>query len=336
MGYKVAVVGATGNVGREILQTLADRNFPVSEVVALASERSAGHEVSFGEDQVLKVRDLATFDFAGTDFVLSSPGAKISAQFAPKAAAAGACVIDNTSHFRMDPDVPLVVPEVNAAVLPADAGIIATPNCVAIIASVPLAPLNARHTIRRLNIATYQAASGAGAAAMEELRASTAAYLAGEHYAPRVLPHPYAFNVFSHNAAINPETGYNGEEEKVIEETRKIMRRPDLNISITCVRVPVLRAHSMAVTVEFDEVVSPDAVRAILRDAPGVRIVENIEGNHFPMPNEASGQGDVLVGRIRRDVGDPSGRSIALFMAGDQLLKGAALNAVQILQRLVG
>ncbi|MFV3128058.1 aspartate-semialdehyde dehydrogenase [Niveispirillum sp. KHB5.9] len=331
----VAVVGATGAVGVEIRECLEKSGLNLTQVRLLASKRSAGQAVPFAGG-TLVIEELGDDSFQGIDYALFSAGSGISKEFAPKAVAAGAVVIDNSSAFRMDEAIPLVVPEVNPDVVPAQPGIIANPNCVAIIATVPLAPLDIAHKIRRVNIATYQAASGAGAAAMEELRAATAAHLAGEHYAPRVLPHPYAFNVFSHNAAINPATGYNGEEEKVIEETRKIMRRPDLHISITCVRVPVLRAHSMAVTVEFEDVVTPDQVRALLRDAPGVRIVEDIEGNHFPMPNEASGQGDVLVGRIRRDVGDPSGRSIALFLAGDQLLKGAALNAVQILQRLVG
>ncbi|WP_051330331.1 aspartate-semialdehyde dehydrogenase [Niveispirillum irakense] len=329
----VAVVGATGAVGVEIRQCLEQSGLNLSDVRLLASPRSAGQKVPFAGGE-LTVQALGEDSFAGIDYALFSAGSGISKQFAPLAVAAGAVVIDNSSAFRMDADIPLVVPEVNPQAIPDQPGIIANPNCVAIIATVPLAALNARHRIRRLNIATYQAASGAGAAAMEELRASTAAYLAGEAYAPRVLKHPYAFNLFSHDAAINPDTGYNGEEEKVVEETRKILSRPDLHISITCVRVPVLRAHSMAVTVEFDEVVTPETVKALLADAPGVRLVDDWGANHFPMPNEASGQGDVLVGRIRRDAGDPSGRSIALFLAGDQLLKGAALNAVQILQRL--
>ena len=331
----VAVVGATGAVGVEIRECLERSGLVFSRVRLLASARSAGQTVSFAGNSVM-IEELRDDSFQGIDYALFSAGSGVSRAFAPMAVAAGAIVIDNSSAFRMDASIPLVVPEVNPDTIPTQPGIIANPNCVAIIATVPLAPLDARHTIRRLTIATYQAASGAGAAAMEELRASTAAYLAGDAYAPRVLKHPYAFNLFSHDAAVNPDTGYNGEEEKVIAETRKIMDRPDLNIGITCIRVPVLRAHSMAVTVEFAEPVSPDQVRTILRDAPGVRLVDDVDGNHFPMPLEASGQGDVLVGRIRRDLGDPSGRSIALFLAGDQLLKGAALNAVQILQRLVG
>ena len=199
----------------------------------------------------------------------------------------------------------------------------------------PLWPLHRRNPIRRVIIATYQAASGAGAAAMEELRLSTEAYLQGRDYQHTVLPHPYAFNLFSHNTAIDPETGYNGEESKVIAEARKIFGVPDLAISATCVRVPVLRAHSVAITVEFENPMTPDRARALIADAPGVRLVDDAANNHFPMPIEASGQDDILVGRIRQDVSDPSGRSLALFVAGDQLLKGAALNAVQIAELLL-
>lgn len=214
-------------------------------------------------------------------------------------------------------------------------GIIANPNCVAAIVTMALAPLHRAHPIRRLTAATYQAASGAGAAAMEELRLSTAAYLRGEAYTPQVLPHPYAFNLFSHNADMDADSGHNGEELKVVAETRRIMGAPDLPIGITCVRVPVLRAHAMALTVEFNEAVPPEEARNLLSDAPGLRLVDDVARNHFPMPSEASGQDDVLVGRIRRDLGDPSGRSLALFVAGDQLLKGAALNAVLIAERLL-
>jgi aspartate-semialdehyde dehydrogenase len=198
-----------------------------------------------------------------------------------------------------------------------------------------LAPLHAANPIRRIVAATYQAASGAGAAAMEELRASTAAYLDGKAFAPRVLAHPYAFNLFSHDAAVDEETGENGEENKVWREIRKIMGEPDLRIGITCVRVPVLRAHTIAMTVEFDRPMTPEAAREVLAAAPGVRIVDDRARNHFPMPNEAMGQGDVLVGRLREDISDPSGRSVAMLVAGDQLLKGAALNAVQIAEALM-
>jgi aspartate-semialdehyde dehydrogenase len=247
---------------------------------------------------------------------------------------AGATVIDNSSAFRMDSEVPLVVPEVNPDRIAENRGIIANPNCVAIIAVVALWPLHRQFGIRRVIAATYQAASGAGAAAMEELRDATRASLAGERFEPRVLQHPYAFNLFSHDTAVDAVTGSNEEETKVGRELRKIMCAPELRVSITCIRVPVLRAHAIALNVEFEREVSPEAAREQLRAAEGVRIVDHVERNHFPMPLEASGQGDVLVGRIRRDSSDPSGHSLSLFVAGDQLLKGAALNAVQIAERL--
>jgi aspartate-semialdehyde dehydrogenase len=266
---------------------------------------------------------------------LFSAGASISRKFAPAAIKAGAVVVDNSSAFRMDPDVPLVVPEVNPAAMAGHKGIVANPNCVAAIATVALAPLHNAYPIRRLQMATYQAASGAGAAAMEELRESTAATLRGEDYAHKVLPHPYAFNLFSHNADVDLDTGYNGEEQKVVAETRRLLDAADLPIGITCVRVPVLRAHAMAISVEFDQVVTPEEAVRLLSGAPGLKLVDDRARNHFPMPSEASGQDDVLVGRIRTDLGDPSGKTLALFVAGDQLLKGAALNAVQIAEQLL-
>jgi aspartate-semialdehyde dehydrogenase len=247
---------------------------------------------------------------------------------------AGATVVDNSSAFRMDPQVPLVVPEINAAAMRDHHGIIANPNCCAIIAITPLWPIHRKNRIARLQLATYQAASGAGAAAMEELRESTRAYLEGRAYENTVLPHPYAFNLFSHNTRIDPVTGYNDEETKVIQETRKIFGDPDIRVSATCVRVPVLRAHSVAITFECERPITPVEVRALLQDAPGVKLVDDAERNYFPMPKDASGQDAILVGRIRQDVSDPSGRSIVLFVAGDQLLKGAALNAVQIAEAL--
>ncbi len=330
----IAIVGATGAVGIELLRCLEKRGFAGADVRLLASARSAGVKIPFA-DRELTVAELTEESFAGVDTALFSAGATISRRFAPVAVAAGAMVVDNSSAFRMDPDVPLIVPEVNEAALAGHKGIVANPNCVAAILTVALAPLHRTHPIKRIIAATYQSASGAGAAAMQELTDATAAYLADQPFKPKVLPHPYAFNLFSHNADIDPETGYNGEELKVIAETRRILAAPDLPISITCVRVPVLRAHSIAVTVEFDQPVSSDAARALLAAAPGLLIVDDAAANHYPMPCEASGEDDVLVGRIRTDLGDPSGKSLALFLSGDQLLKGAALNAVQIVE-LVG
>lgn len=329
----VAIVGATGAVGVELLGCLEGRNFPVKSLRLLASARSAGRQMGFRGQQIT-VEELTENSFEGVDIALFSAGSGLSKRFAPIAVRAGAVVVDNSSAFRMEADVPLVVPEVNAEAMEGHQGVIANPNCVAAIATVALAPLGAQR-IKRLSIVTYQAASGAGAAAMEELRQATAAALAGESYAHQVLPHPYAFNLFSHNAEMDPETGYNGEETKVVAETRRILGRPDLPIGITCIRVPILRAHGMAISVQFDEAVSPEAARALLEAAPGIRVVDDRARNHFPMPSEASGQEDVLVGRIRTDIGDPLGRTLAMFVVGDQLLKGAAQNAVQIAEALL-
>ena len=329
----VAVVGATGAVGVELLHCLEQRRFPLAELRLLASARSAGKRLAFRDEQ-LEVRELREDSFKGVDIALFSAGAATSRRFAPLAVQAGATVIDNSSAFRMDAAVPLVVPEINPQMLSTHRGIIANPNCCAIISITPLWPVHRANRIVRLLLATYQAASGAGAAAMEELRESTRAYLEGREYPPRVLPHPYAFNLFSHNTRIDPGTGYNDEETKVIQETRKIFGDPDIRVSATCVRVPVLRAHSVAITFECGRPISAGEVRELMRAAPGVRLVDDPERNYFPMPQDASGQDAILVGRIRQDASDPSGRSIALFVAGDQLLKGAALNAVQIAEAL--
>lgn len=329
----VAIVGATGAVGVELMGCLERRDFPVRTLKLLASPRSAGKAFRFrGRDVVVEALSPDSFD--GVDVALFSAGASISREYAPIAATRGCLVVDNSSAFRMNDGTPLVVPEVNGGLLAARPPITANPNCVAAIAVVALQPLHARNRVTRLIGATYQSASGAGAAAMAELEAATAAHLAGEAFEPKVLPHPYAFNVFSHNAAVDPDTGYNGEELKVMEEIRKIMSAPDLRVSFTCVRAPVLRAHSMALTVEFENPVTPGEAEEWLADAPGLRLVNDPVRNHFPMPNEASGADEVLVGRIRRDLSDPTGRTLALFLSGDQLLKGAALNAVQIAEVL--
>jgi aspartate-semialdehyde dehydrogenase len=329
----VAIVGATGAVGVELLRCLETRRFPLAELRLLASARSAGKKLAF-RGQTLVVGELGEDSFRDVDIALFSAGGAISRRFAPLAVHAGATVVDNSSAFRMDPEVPLVVPEINAHTIKTHRGIIANPNCSAIISITPLWPIHKTNRIGRLIIATYQAASGAGAAAMEELRESTRAYLEGRTYQNKVLPHPYAFNLFSHNTRIDPVTGYNEEETKVIQETRKIFDDPDIRISATCVRVPVLRAHSVAVTFECERPITPAEVRELVGAAPGVKLVEDAERNYFPMPIDASGQDAILVGRIRQDLSDPTGRSIALFVAGDQLLKGAALNAVQIAEVL--
>jgi aspartate-semialdehyde dehydrogenase len=329
----VAIVGATGAVGVELIRCLEQRAFPLKELRLFASARSAGKTLTF-RGQPLAVRELNEDSFAGVELALFSAGGATSRRFAPLAVRAGAVVIDNSSAFRMDAQVPLVVPEINPHTIRTHRGIIANPNCSAIISITPLWPIHRRNRIRRLIIATYQAASGAGAAAMAELRDSTRAFLEGRPYQQRVLPHPYAFNLFSHNTRIDPQTGYNEEETKVIEETRKIFAEPEMRITATCVRVPVLRAHSVAITFECEQPISALEVRDSIAAAPGVRLVDEAERNYFPMPIDASGQDAILVGRIRQDLSDPSGRSISLFVAGDQLLKGAALNAVQIAEKL--
>lgn len=329
----VAIVGATGAVGCELIACLEQRDFPLRELRLFASARSVGRRLMFCRDGIL-VQELTDGALAGSDIALFSAGSVAARQFAPDAVRHGAIVIDNSSAFRMESGVPLVVPEVNAGTLAGHRGVIANPNCVAIIAAVPLWPLHREVGIARVVAATYQAASGGGAAAMAELRSATGAYLAGKEFAPRVLRHPYAFNLFSHDTAVDAASGANEEETKVVRELRKIMQAPNLPIGITCIRVPVLRAHSIALTVELARAVPPEEARRILAAAPGIQIVDDPEHNHFPMPNEATGQGNVLVGRIRRDGSDPSGRSIAMFVAGDQLLKGAALNAVQIAEML--
>ncbi len=329
----VAIVGAPGAVGIELLRSLEQRRFPLSELRLFASARSAGKTLPY-LGQPLPVRELKEDSFGGVDVALFSAGGGTSKRFAPLAAGQGAVVVDNSSAFRMDPAVPLVIPEINPEAIRGHRGIIANPNCSTIIAITPLWPVHRANPIRRMIVATYQAASGAGAAAMEELRESTRAFLEGRAFENRVLPHPYAFNLFSHNSRIDPESGYNEEETKVMRETHKIFGDASIRIAATCVRVPVLRAHSIAINFECERPITPAQVRDMLRTAPGVRLVEDPERNYFPMPKDASGQDAILVGRIRRDVSDPSGHSIALFVAGDQLLKGAALNAVQIAELL--
>ena len=329
----VAIVGATGAVGREFIGCIESRRIDVKSLKLLASARSAGKTAPF-RGQHLAIEELTEDSFEGVDIALFSAGSGISKHYAPLAVKAGAVAVDNSSAFRMDPDVPLVVPEINARRIAGHKGIIANPNCSAITALVPLWPIHQKNPIKRLIISTYQAASGAGAAAMQELVDSTRAYLDGKPFTPKVMPHPYAFNVFNHNTAIDPETGYNDEETKVIRETKKILEDDTIAIGVTCVRVPVLRAHSESITFECENPITEDDVRAILSEAPGVKIVDDRARNYFPMPIDASGQGDVLVGRIRKDLSDPSGKSIAIFVAADQLLKGAALNAVQIAELL--
>jgi aspartate-semialdehyde dehydrogenase len=329
----VAIAGVTGAVGAEFIATMDKRGFRVGKLKALASARSAGNAIEFRGQKVV-IEELGDSSFEGVHIALFSAGGGIARKFAPIAVNAGAVVIDNSSAFRMDPDVPLVIPEINARRIREHKGIIANPNCSAITALVPLWPIHRANRIKRVILSTYQAASGAGAAAMQELVESTRAYLGGERYQQKVLPHSCAFNLFNHNSAVDPVTGYNDEETKVMQETRKIFEDEGIAVGVTCVRVPVLRAHSQAITFQCEKPITENEVRAILSDAPGVKIVDDRVRNYFPMPIDASGQDSVLVGRIRKDLSDPTGHSISIFAAADQLLKGAALNAIQIAELL--
>ena len=328
----MAILGATGAVGQELLDLLAERDFPVGTLIPLASPRSAGQPLHW-QGQELTVQPVEAAAFEGVDLVLASAGGSVSKQWAPVAAAAGAVVIDNSSAFRLDPSVPLVVPEVNPEAAFGHQGIIANPNCTTILLTLALAPLQARRPIRRVVVSTYQSASGAGARAMEELRNLSRTVLEGGEPVSTVLPHSLAFNLFLHNSPLQPN-GYCEEELKMLNETRKIMALPELRLSATCVRVPVLRAHSEAVNIEFAQPFPVDEARALLAAAPGVELLEDFETNRFPMPTDVTGRDPVAVGRIRQDLSDPN--ALELWLCGDQIRKGAALNAIQIAELLLG
>lgn len=330
-GYRVAILGATGAVGSELLALLEQRSFPLAALKLLASPRSAGKQIPFRGESI-SVEALSEHAFDDVDIVLASAGASLSREWAPKAAKAGAVVIDNSSAFRMDATIPLVVPEVNAAAAATHRGIIANPNCTTILLALAVWPLHQVQPVKRLVVSTYQSASGAGARAMEEVKDQARAILNGQPPQTEAFPYPLAFNLFPHNSPLN-ELGYCQEEMKMVNETRKIFAAPALRITATCVRVPVLRAHSEAVNLEFDAPFEAATAKAILAAAPGVKIVENWAANYFPMPIDASGQDEVLVGRIRQDISHPCG--LELWLCGDQIRKGAALNAVQIAELLI-
>jgi len=333
MGYRVAVVGATGAVGREMLKTLAERRFPADEVAAVASGRSAGQEVSFGEDKVLKVQNLDTFDFKGWDIGLFSPGASVSAVHAPRAAAAGCIVIDNTSHFRMEPDIPLVVPEVNPhhIVRSAKRGIIANPNCSTIQMVVALKPLHDRFKVKRVVVSTYQSVSGAGKEAMDELYLHTKASFVNEKHAPQEFTKEIAFNCIPHIDKFLDD-GSTKEEWKMVVETKKILD-PDIAVFASCVRVPVFIGHGEAVHVEFEKPVTVNEARAVLRDAPGIMVQDAREDGGYATQLECQGEDPVFVSRIRKDPTVENG--LAFWCVSDNLRKGAALNAIQIAETLI-
>ena len=332
MGYRVAVAGATGAVGREILTTLFERAFPADDVIALASERSAGVEVSFGEDEVLKVQDLSRFDFKGTDIVLSSPGAKVSAEQSPRAAKAGAVVIDNTSQFRMDPDVPLIVPEVNPDDIAGYSrrNIIANPNCSTIQMVLALKPLHELARIKRVVVATYQSVSGGGKDAMDELFNQTRGIYVNEPVKPELFTKQIAFNVIPH-IDVFMEDGFTKEEWKMAAETKKILD-PSILVSATCVRVPLFIGHAEAVNIEFENPIDEKDARQALRDQPGITVIDHRAGEGYVTPAECAGEDAVYVSRIRNDPTLENG--LSLWIVSDNLRKGAALNAVQIAENL--
>jgi aspartate-semialdehyde dehydrogenase len=341
MSVRIAIMGATGAVGTELLELLAERNFPVKELRLLASKRSAGSTLEFKGEKIT-VQELTHDSFEGIDLVLASAGGGISAEFAPSAVKAGAVVVDNTSKFRMTQGVPLVVPEVNPEAIFTHQGIIANPNCSTIIMLLPLFPLHKAIGVKRVQATTYQAASGAGARAMEELREESVAVVEGKSYERTVIPFPYAFNLFPHNAPYNDGSeanakvkapvGYCEEEWKMVAETAKIIGDTNLKVNATCVRVPVLRAHSEALNIEFDRPTTVEEIYAILREAEGVEILEDPANNRWPMPLDASGRDPVLVGRVRQDLSRDN--TFDIWVVGDQIRKGAALNAIQIAEKL--
>jgi aspartate-semialdehyde dehydrogenase len=331
-GLRVAVVGATGAVGQTTLRILEERKFPVRELRAFASERSAGRTVTF-KGEAVRVETLGPEAFRGVEVALFSAGSAQSRAWAPEAVRAGALVVDKSSAFRMDPEVPLVVPEINGAAARAHRGIVACPNCTTIVAVMPLKPLHDAGRLRRVVATSYQAVSGAGVNGIEELRSQTLAWARGETAPPRHFPHPIAFNVIPHIDAFGPD-GYTGEERKLVQEVRKILDLPDLRVSPTTVRVPVFTAHSVAVNAETEDEVSPERAREIFHRFPGLRVLDDPQRQGYPMPILAEGQDDCFVGRIRRDPTVEHG--LNFWVVGDQLRKGAALNGVQIAELLLG
>jgi len=332
MSLKVAIAGVTGAVGQEFLTILEERNFPATEYKFLASSRSAGKQMTF-MGQEYTIEELTEDSFEDTDIALFSAGGSISKKFAPAAAKRGCTVVDNSSAFRMEDDVPLVIPEINSDAIYPNKGIIANPNCSTIIGIVPVWPLHRANPVKRMIVSTYQAVSGAGWQAMEELKDQVRDALEGKELQPKAFQHPCAFNVFSHDSPID-ENGYNVEEMKLIYETHKIFNDNSIAITGTCIRVPVLRAHCESINLEFENPMPVERVVDLLHQAHGIQIVDDRENNYFPMPLDATGQDDILVGRIRQDESLSDQHGINIFVAGDQLRKGAALNAVQIAEYL--
>jgi len=331
-GLHVAIVGATGLVGQEFIKVLEQRNFPTSSIRLLASDRSAGRKLFVNHEEV-EVKETTSQSFDHVDIALFSAGAEISNHFSPIAARAGVVVIDNSAAFRMDPEVPLVVPEVNAEDIKEHKGIIANPNCSTIQMVVALYPLHRVNPIKRVIVDTYQAVSGTGAAAMEELSEQARLVLEGRSVVPHVYPHQIAFNLLP-EIDLFLDNGYTKEEWKMVEETRKIMHAEEMAISAICVRVPVFIGHSEAIHIEFSEPMSPETARRILAEAPGVKVLDEPNISLYPQPWSVAGSDDVFVGRIRRDASHSCG--LAMWVVADNLRKGAALNAIQIAETMIG
>lgn len=329
--YNIAIAGATGAVGQELLQVLSKRKFPLGELKLLASSRSKGKTIEF-EGKPYIVEELSAQSFKNVDIALFSAGGGRSKEFAPAAVASGAVVIDNSSAFRMNPDVPLVVPEINPEDLEHHKGIIANPNCTTIIAGMAVWPIHQIAKVKRMFVATYQAVSGAGAQAMEELTYQVKDFLEGKELKKEIFKYQIAFNLFVHDSKLDAN-GYSEEEMKVVNETRKIFHDDQISISPTAIRVPILRAHTEAIHLELERPVEVDEVKRALEKMKGVTVFDHKEKSHFPMPIEVSGKDDVYVGHIRKDVGHPCG--LNMVVCGDQILKGAALNAVQIAEELI-
>ncbi|KAJ6814939.1 uncharacterized protein M6B38_136545 [Iris pallida] len=340
-GPSVAIVGATGAVGQEFLSVLSDRDFPYRSIKLLASRRSAGKVQTF-EDRSYRIEELTTESFDGVDIALFSAGGSISSEFGPIAADKGSVVVDNSSAFRMDPAVPLVIPEVNPEAMAhirlgkgkGKGALIANPNCSTIICLMAATPLHRYAKVLRMVVSTYQAASGAGAAAMEELELQTREVLDGKEPTCKIFKQQYAFNLFSHNAPVL-SNGYNEEEMKLVKETRKIWNDKDVKVTATCIRVPVMRAHAESVNLQFEKPLDEDTARQILNGAAGVVVIDDRSSNSFPTPLQVSNKDDVAVGRIRQDLSQEGNYGLDIFVCGDQIRKGAALNAVQIAEKLL-
>ncbi|XP_057749154.1 uncharacterized protein LOC130968088 [Arachis stenosperma] len=338
-GPSIAVVGVTGAVGKEFLSVLSDRDFPYRSIKMLASKRSSGRRLTFEGNEYV-VEELTAESFGGVDIALFSAGGSISKEFGPIAADKGTIVVDNSSAFRMDEKVPLVIPEVNPEAMhgiklgTGKGALIANPNCSTIICLMAATPLHRHAKVLRMVVSTYQAASGAGAAAMEELEQQTREVLEGRPPTCKIFKQQYAFNIFSHNASVL-SNGYNEEEMKMVKETRKIWNDKDVKVTATCIRVPVMRAHAESVNLQFESPLHEDTARDILKNAPGVVVIDDRKANHFPTPLEVSNKDDVAVGRIRQDLSQDGNKGLDIFVCGDQIRKGAALNAVQIAEMLL-